>query len=69
MRIELFGNQELFPAIRYIFFWPRLVPKDETRPEKGCRFYQGYGICVKNIAFAVFRKIAEAKGVSFENQI
>jgi hypothetical protein len=33
--------QELFPAIRYIFFCSRLVPKDETRTEKGCRFYQG----------------------------
>ncbi|MBG6186006.1 hypothetical protein [Flavobacterium sp. CAN_S2] len=65
MRKELFGNQELFPAIRYIFFWSGLVPKDETRPEKGCRFYQGYGICVKITAFTVFLKITEAKEVSF----
>jgi hypothetical protein len=57
MRKELFGNQELFPAIRCIFFWQK------TR--KRMPFLSGLGVWVKLIEFTVFRKIIDSKEVSF----
>lgn len=61
MRDELFGNQELFPAIIPIFF----IKLASRFIKKGFSLPSGLGVCVKNIAFTVFRKVIEAKEVSF----